>query len=320
MKVWAFNGADDGDKKAIYDSIKNGKSRFGWSQKDEHNLKLKDNWTDCHSRQLFLLEITKGDWIVHINTPELGKCIAGQVISDYDFDEGIQCAWGLDFRHNFSLDSKTIVEFSRTDSNILTSVNLRPRYRFHRVYAVDDFLKSIENVKNNKVELADDETSEEHHLKMRTNEYLKKITRDIHEMHAGKKLEHFIARVMRKIPDVVDVRENGSGWGTDHGADLIITLHSTIGKFDFEHKIIVQVKSYEGQHYDLNSVNQIKVGIEKFQGTAGMLITTGERTPELEKEIATISNKIGHPIHLLCGDDVARFVLENAPDLLFNLQ
>ena len=315
--VWAFNQVDDEDaKRLVYESIKNGKSRFGWSSEDENNLKLKNNWSEHHSRQLFLLEIKKQDWIVHINTPEWGKCIAGQVTSEYDFDEGLQCEWGADFRHHFSIDPKTIIEFERSDPNVLPSVNLYPRQRYHRVYEVKNFLQSIENLKKNSVNLSEDENREEHHLKDRTLPYLQEITRHIHETHKGKKLERFLAKVMREIPGV-EVQENGSRWGTDHGADLIVTLQSSVGPIACEHKIIVQVKSFEGQHYDEDSVDQIKAGIKEYDGAAGLLITTGERTEGLEKKISAVSDKIGRPINSLCGEEVAMFVIQNAPDLLF---
>ena len=319
VTVWAFGGANDVDREKIYDSIKNdGISRFGWSSKDENDLKLKNNWSDNHSRQLFLLQIKQGDWIVHINTPEQGKCIAGIVTSEYDFDEGIKCAHGIDFRHRFSLDPDTVIEFERGDPNVLSSVNLGPRYRYHRVYAVKDFLQSIEDLKSGKYNDAKF-TTQDHQIKDRTKDYFKTLTKDIHEMHKGKKLESFLARVLETIPGVDHVQKNGSGWGTDYGADLIITLHSKIGKFDFEQIVIVQVKSFEGQHYDLGAVDQIKTGIEKFNGTAGMLITTAESTPELEERISQAANEIGCPIHLLCGKDVAKFVVENAPELLFHM-
>ena len=102
MKVWAFNKVDhDEYRENIYSSFKSGVSRFGWSQRDEHNLKG-NQWSDWHSKQLFLLNIKKGDWIVHINTPSQGKCIAGEVLTEYDFDNGFDC-WegGQDFRHFF---------------------------------------------------------------------------------------------------------------------------------------------------------------------------------------------------------------------------
>ncbi len=320
MTIWAFNKADDTKaRELICQSVKNGKSRFGWSQRDEHNLKLKDNWTDRHSKQLFLLQIKKGDWIIHINTPEWGKCIAAQVMSEYDFDNGLACDWGTDFRHCFEIDVNTIVEFNRRDPNVLPSVNLNPRQRYHRIYAVDDFLKSIENLKHNKVNLSDGESKEEYHLKDKTEKYLKEITSHIHEMHKSKNLERFLAKVFRKIPGVEDVNENGFGWGTDYGADLIVTTRSFLGNLEFENIIIVQINSFEGDHYDLSSVDQVKTGVEKYKGTAGMLITTAQRTEALENKIQEISNELSCPIDLLSGEDVAKFVIKNASDLLFKL-
>lgn len=320
MMIWAFNKVDNAkERELVYQSIKSGKSRFGWSQKDEHNLKLKDNWTDWHSKQLFLLQVKQGDWIVHINMPQWGRCIAVQVLSEYDFDDGLQCGWGVDFRHFFNIDVNTIVEFDRRDPNILPSVNLNPRQRYHRIYAVDDFLKSIDNLKNSTVRLSNGESREEYHLKEKTDKYLSEISGLIHEMHKSKNLERFLAKVFRKIPGVINVNENGYGWGTDYGADLIVTMSTALGNLEFENKIIVQVKSFEGSHYDLNAVDQVITGINKFEGTAGMIITTAKKSEELESKVQAASEKIGRPIDLLASDDVAKFVIKNAPELLFKL-
>lgn len=321
--VWAFNQVDDeNSKKLIYESINNDrKSRFGWSSENKHNLKLKDNWSENHPRQQFLLDIKKNDWIVHINTPEWGKCIAGQVISEYDFDEGLEfnSEGNSDFRHNFSLDPDTIIEFSRTDPNVFPSVNLTPRYRFQRIYAVDEFLRSIENLKNKNITLRTNESRELYYMRQKTEKSLEKITKDIQEMNKSKKLEGFLADVIRKIPGVEKVVENGYGWKTDHGADLIVTIESRIGNLQFDNKIIVQIKSYEGNHYDLSAVEQVKNGIKHYDGVAGMIITTAEKTKELEEEIIKVQGEIEKPIDLLCGKEVARFVVKHAPDLLFNL-
>lgn len=320
MTIWAFNKVDDAEERElVYQSIKNGKSRFGWSQLNEHNLKIKDNWTDWHSKQLFLLQVMPGDWIVHVNTPQWGRCIAAQVLSEYDFDEGLQCSWGTDFRHFFEVDINTIIEFDRRDPNILPSVNLNPRKRYHRIYAVDDFFKSVENLNNSTVRLNCGESREEYHLKDKTDKYLFEISNLIHEMHKSKNLERFLAKVFRKIPGVIDVNENGFGWGTDNGADLIVTMTVALGNLEFENKIIVQIKSFEGNHHDLLAVEQVITGIEKYAGTAGMLITTAQKTEELENKIQEASEKIGRPIDLLASNDVAKFVIKHAPELLFKL-
>ena len=223
MVVWAFNWVSDEKskqvpdeaRKLVYKSIKSGKSRFGWSQKDEHDLSKEDNWDllpeeerkEWYSNQRFLLQIKPGDWIVHINTPEWDKCIAAEVASEYDFDDGLQLSDRTDFRHYFNVKIDTIVEFNRKDPNVLPSVNLKPRYRYQRVYAVDDFHQSIENLKSNIVDLDEGESRNEFFLKDKTEEHLSKMSELIHEMYKGKDLEGFLAEVFRKIPGVVDVEE-----------------------------------------------------------------------------------------------------------------
>lgn len=317
--IWAFNQVDDAEaKRKVYASIKNGISRFGWSQEDNHNLKG-DVWSNWHSRQLFLLEIKIGDWIVHINTPSYGKCIAAEVISEYNFDDGLQFNGWVDFRHSFKIDTESIVEFDRIDENILPTVNLRPRYRYHRIYAVTDFLQSIENIKNKNINLNKGESKEIYHLKDKTEKYLVEITKLLHSTHHSKNLERFMASVFRKLPNVINVNENGFGWKTDDGADLIITIKTSIGNLDFDTNVVVQIKSFEGEHYDLTAVEQIENAIAKFGAHAGIIITTAKKTENLEKEVQKISDKINKPIDILAGEDVARFVIKHASDLIFKL-
>lgn len=321
MNIWAFNAAEDqSTRDLLMASLRNGKSRFGWSQDDKHDLRIPDNWTDWHSRQRFLLEIEPGDWIVHINTPTWGRCIAAQVTGNYDFDEGLECDWGIDFRHCIPIDTSSLIEFDRCDPNILPTVNLRPRQRYHRIYAADDFVKSIENLKSNKISLPDGQSPGEFHLIEKTERFLAEISALIQEMNKSKNLERFLAKVFRRIPSVINVHENGFGWGTDFGADLIVTTRTSIEMLDFENTVVVQVKSYSGSIYDLTAVDQIATAIEQYKAAAGMIVTTAEKTEQLEKKIAEASNSLNVPIDLLSGDDLARFVLRNAPDMLFRLE
>lgn len=129
-----------------------------------------------------------------------------------------------------------------------------------------------------------------------------------------------MADVFRVIPGVVEVLENGSpGWRTDHGADLIIDMVTSLGTLEFEQRIVVQVKSYSGRHEQLDAVGQVESGIKEFEATAGLIVTTAERTEALEERIAEVSQDIDRPIELLAGDEVAKFVLRHAPDKLFRL-
>ncbi|KHT51220.1 restriction endonuclease [Vibrio sinaloensis] len=314
MAVWAFSKVDDSTNRSlVFESIRNGKSRFGWSQRDEHNLLL-EQWSDWHSKQQFLLEIQPNDWIVHINTPEWGQCTAVKVVGSYEFDEGVKSTHGTDFRHSIPVDSTTICVFSRRDDNVLPSVNLRPRSRYHRVYEEQDFHQSITNLRNNSVDLSR-ESKGEFYLKEKTKAYLAEITSSIQQMNKSKDLEHYLAKVFRKVEGVVDVKENGSGWGTDHGADLIVTFKN----LNFETKVVVQVKSFEGSHYSLEAVLQIEEAIKVYEANAGIIITTAVSTESLEASVQSLSDKIGKQIDLMAGEDVARFVLKYAPEMVFKV-
>ena len=316
--IWAFNKADDPqDSLLIHKSVLARKSRFGWSSSDENDLSKEENrQIEGNRLQLRLLEVKPGDWIVHRNTPEFPKFIAARVTSEYQFDEGLQCSGRIDFRHCFELDTDTIVEFDRLDANVLPTVHLNQLKRLEEINQVDDFLASIENLKEGAVVLDEGESTEEYHLRAKMDKKLLSVAAElIHETHRRKKLEGFLAKVFMEIPGVETVDEHGKGGGTDHGADLIVTVRDSL---DFVRTIIVQVKSYGWKHYDLHAVEQVKTGIEKFKGDAGMIITTAERTEELEAEIEKISKDINRPITLLAHREVSAFVIKHAPKLLLN--
>src|SRR5690606_13108725 len=132
--IYAFAKIDDKDARLeVYEEIKKGKSRFGmWDQDGS----LREKW---FGKNAFLLRIKKGDWIVHVNMPHYGKCVAVQTIGEYNFDSGLRCSWGTDFNNLIPVDPTSILEFDRHNSNVLASVNLSPRRRAQRVLEVNDF-------------------------------------------------------------------------------------------------------------------------------------------------------------------------------------
>ncbi|WP_417551518.1 restriction endonuclease [Marinomonas fungiae] len=314
MAVWAFSKVDDPvNRSLVFESIRNGKSRFGWSQNDEHNLLL-ETWSEWHSKQLFLLEIKPEDWIVHINTPEWGQCTAVKVSGCYEFDDGIISTHGVDFRHAIPVDVETICVFNRRDDNVLPSVNLRPRSRYHRVYEEQDFHESIANLRDKKVDLSKD-TKGEFYLRGKTEAFLPQITMFIQQMNKSKDLEVFLAKVFRKVEGVVDVKENGSGWCSDNGADLIVTFKN----LNIENKVVVQIKSFEGSHHSLEAVFQIENAINVYEANAGLIITTASTTEALDSAVQTLNEKLNKQIDLMASEDVARFVLKYAPEMVFKV-
>ena len=313
--VWAFNETDVDTKPLLVESLENGKSRFGWSSKDEHNIRNK--WSENHSKQLFLRKIKFGDWVIHINTPNWGECMAAKVISEYQYDEGLEYSYDrVDFRHCFEVDKESLVKFNRKDPNIKPNVNLFPRRRYHKVKNKRGFAESIENILNNEVILKDGQRREDYHLKSETDKFLEAITKKIHKMNRSKEFEKFLYEVFQSIPNV-NPDMNGFGFKSDNGADLLVTVSNSL---DFDQKIIIQAKSYEGHHSSTAVVNDIKRAFEKYEDyDSAIIITTGERTEKLEVAIKNYIEEFGKEIELIAGKEVAQFAIKHAPEKIFNL-
>lgn len=310
-QVYAFaKVSDENERMMVYQAIKEGKSRFGmWDQNE--SLRTKH-----YGKNSFLLRIKKGDWIVHVNSPTNGMCVAVQTTGVYQYDEGLDFPRGRDFHNFIPVDKETIVEFSRNDNNIIPSVNLSPMRRGQRISQVQDFLASLENLKHNRIPNQHDDSRGIIHLKEKIGSgLLPQITKLIHEMNKSKEFERFLHRIFNAMPNTDSVK-NGFGWRTDHGADLIVDFQNPIIGINLKSKLVIQAKSYEGNHFDLNAVDQIVQGIEIYKANGGLIITTANSTQELEDYILRKEDEIGKPIDLIAGSDVAKFVIRYAPELL----
>lgn len=330
MSIWAFNTPNKESLQFVSDSLKQGISRFGWGYIDTADIRVlkpkpwgkmtKDELL-IWSKTSFLSKIKKGDWIVHINVPHWGTVTTGQVIEEYDFEKADNEI--SDFRHYFKLDLKSIIQFDRNSPNVhpLVSRKLKLRGKHWRVYAEKEFFETIENLKNGSVSIQENSTIGVHYLKNELKPFYEKITKIIHNTHPEKKLEYFLADIFENIPNVTEVKVNGSGWGTDYGADIIVKYNSGLEILDLnkEDTLVVQVKSYEGQHWSTDAVDQIKTAIEAFNADGGMIITTAKSTENIEKEIENVSNELEIPISLIAGENVAKFVLKYGKDLLFDI-
>lgn len=317
--IYAFNTC--GEAEAIANSIKTESlSRFGWSYIDSADLTvIKDLvWSEMSEEQVsiwkkthFLLSIKPGDWVVHINTPSYGRCIAAKVVEPYHFDiTGIEG----DYRHCLTVDTDTVIEFDRNDILVHPVISRRLKLQGHkwRIYYEKEFAESIDAL-NNKKDIQPIENKELYHLKNELDAIFTNITGKIHSTHPEKKLEYLMCSIFKNIPNVTEAYVNGSGWGTDHGADIIVKYNSGIDILNLQKQetLVVQVKSFEGEHYDLNCVKQIETAIKKFDANCAMLITTAKSTIELENAINELGERLSNlPIAIMSGGDVAKFILK----------
>ena len=220
------------------------------------------------------------------------------------------------------MDLATIVEFERNDDDVLPIISSRLKLqgRYWTIQYIDEFLQTIQNVNAESLGKKDDESIGVFYFKKDLSPLLKEITIKIQKAHPAGKLESFIAEVFRKIPIVTDVYEHGKhkGWGTDNGVDLIVTYKTgfTFSNLEKEEKLVVQVKSFKGQHSETNAVEQIEDALSEFEATAGLIVTTGDSTNDLERAIELLSARLKRPIGLIAGEDVAKFVLKYCGDLV----
>ena len=323
--VYAYNKPADELIPFIYDSLtKNHISRYLYSYipncdlnrlKDVTWQKMTEDEQKCWSHAHRLLDFKKGDWILHINVPEYGKVTAGRIVGEYTYQENLPSPWA-DGRYTFAVED--VFTFDRNDPRVhpYLSSRLKLQRSLWQIYCVDEFERSLKLLREKTVQ----EVSEKYHLQQDTSIILEELRNKIQANNPGKRLEHFMAEIFRNIPGVTDVKENGSGWGTDYGADLIVSYKAgVISEIETEQILVVQIKSYEGEHWNTEAVNQLKTAIGKFGASMGLIITTGNRTEALEKAFDNLSKEIkGTPIYLMAGSEVAKFVIKYGIDVLLD--
>lgn len=349
MAIWAFKGPSNADYapqeypqviKFLTNSFKDGFARFGWGYTDRADLhkldpkpfaEMDEQERQCWNKANFLLDIQAGDWIVQINLPYWGACLAGQVTEPYSFEQEDNEI--SDYRHMLKIDTSSIVQFERNDDEVLPIISSRLKLqgRKWRIYHEQEFFETLQNCKLGVLGKKEDESVGIFYLKKALSPLLADVTEKIHKTHPASHLEGLIAEVFRKFPKVTNVREHGKhkGWATDNGADLVVTYKSglAISNLEKEETLVVQVKSFSGQHWEVNAVNQIGDAIKEFNANSGMLVTTGESTENLEKAIEELSNRLSKspgegglgkeiPISLIAGQDVAKFVLQHGGELI----
>ena len=312
-------------------SLRNeGISRFGWSYYDSANLKdlEQQSWESMNEKEIetwnkskFLLGIKQGDWVVHINVPYWGACSAAKIDSGYFFEETNNEIG--DFRHCLKIDKNSLIEFERNAEEIhpYISARLKLQGKYWRIFAEKEFLESLNNLKNGTKITNKGDSIGLHFLKDEIKEVFQTLTHKIHKTHPEKKLEYLICELFKNVPNVVETYVNGSGWGTDFGADVVVKYTSGLGILNLQHEetLVIQVKSYEGKHWNTNLVNQIKTAMEKFKAHCGLIITTAKSTKVLEEAVDNLSKEIDKPVALLAGNNVAKFFLKFEKGMLFEL-
>lgn len=322
--IYALKGS--GEWFDILPSLKTGVGRFGWSYIESADLRklkqriddngwdsLSDEEKDCY--QSFLLDFKAGDYVVYINVPERGKCTVAKITGQYQWKFEDQ-----DFNHRFPVDPNSVHVFDRNDASVHPALRSRLKLqgRWWRIYLKDEFNELLELLKKG---VSPAKRSPDANLRFLSNEiqpFLLNITQRIHHTHPNYDLECLLAEVFKKIPGVTDVKwQGGAG---DHGADILVTFDGgmPIPGLEKQSILVVQVKSYEGNHWDTRAIEDIKRAFEHYpEASMGLIISTADSiTTTVEEELDRLREESGNPVAILIGADVAAFLLRYGAKLL----
>lgn len=309
----------------IYDSLKQGEGRFGWSYIETADLRSLrkrfeegDTLTEkeSHCYQPFLLDIEVGDHVVFINVPAYGECTTARVNEKYYWK------WEkTDFSHRFGVDPKTVFTFNRNDSAVhpALSARLKLQGRWWHIYAKDEFQTLLSEHQLGKLGQKASPDDRIIRLAEECRPHLSGVTQAIHHTHPGKQLEELFEVLFTSIPGVKEVKAmRGSA---DKGADLIAVMehvHPITQQITLQ-TCVIQVKSYEGEHSDTRAVKDIRRAfIAHPEATEGLIISTADTSAEvLEKELYELKEELGKPVHLIVGSDVAGLLLKYGQELLY---
>ncbi len=325
MNIYAFRVSDDaGDVLKIHQSLLAGEGRFGWSGDRTADLRqlqasieqhgwesLTSNQRECY--QGFLLLLREGDYVVYINVPKWGECTLARVAGPYEWRYEDN-----DFNHRFPVDPESVAKFDRNDAALVhpaLSRRLKLQGRWWRVYAESEFSMLLQLLRSPTDFEAKKPETNLRYLSRDFRPQLQEIRRCIQHAHPSHDLEDFIALLLRRVPGVADVRRLQGR--ADRGADLLVDLE--FGNMpELRQVLVVQVKSFEGEHGGAEAVDQIAAALEYHSAHMGLIASTADapgETLERALENAASDDSI-RPIGLLIGDDFAEFVLRFGADLL----
>lgn len=338
MKVWAIqapvdNNTDTKEAKELNNfltvSLYNGISRFGWSSAnnaDLNILKLK-NLSNINRVELeywnkakFLLNIKPGDWVVHINLPKKGYCIAAKVVGKYEFDEyETKCR---DYKHILTIDISSLIKFDRNDAAILPKISSQLKLRGSSWMLSDtqSFLESIKNIKLNLAPRKRDSNDKILYLQKSVEPLFTAITEKINCYYPKDKLRFLIATVMEKIPNLFSVEIKYDGTFFLNNGEIYVTtqiINPVTGTIKKE-LLLVLINLYENELFETSIKNQIEEAIDIYKIDAVMIVDINNKTPNLKENLNQLSTEINKPINLLAGNDVTKFIVKHYPEIIFD--
>ena len=330
MTIYAMRVEDDQkvvDK--VFDSLKGGEGRFGWSYVKTADLNklrerierhewdsLNEDEKDCY--QHFLLGLQADDYVVYINVPQWGQCTLAKVTGKYEW------RWeDAEFNHRFPVDPESVRTFDRNGDIVPSPLcaRLKLQGRWWTIYVETEFRRLLESLHEGIKSAPRSSETNLRELSQGIQPLFSKITEKIQHTYPGKSLEPFIEEIFKRLPGVKSVeRKEGKA---DHGADLVVEFEFVpIPGLVQTQTLVVQVKSYTGTQVDTGAVEDIRRAFKYYgehgqRTDMGLIVSTAESAGKgLRDELDKLREESGKPVALLIGANLATFFLRYGGDLL----
>lgn len=198
------------------------------------------------------------------------------------------------------------------------SARLKLQGRYWRIYLQEEFEQLLSAIDSGRLGAVRDAKANLAFLSREIQPLLSGITEKIHHCHPNYDLEGLFADVFRAVPGVKEVKwQGGAG---DHGADTIVVFETglPVTGMQKQETCVVQVKSFEGEHWDTKAVDDIRRAFDHYPEVgSGLIVSTATSATEaLEKSLEELRKDTGKPVSLLIGADVAAFLLRYGRNLL----
>lgn len=321
--IYALKGANQCDVRA---SLSEGEGRFGWSYVETADLRQlrqriqEEGWDSLSQEekncyQSFLLDLQEGDYVVYVNLPSWGRCTVAKVTGSYQWRFA-----NPDFNHRFPVDPASVYEFDRNDAIVHPALRRRLSLqgRWWRIRLQREFESLLDSLRSGILPARRTPEVSMRHLSNELQPHLSDITKVIHHTHPSADLEALLERVFQNVPGVEEVHRQGRAG--DHGADILVTFRAglPISGLENERTAVVQVKSFEGEHWDTQAVEDIRRAFEHHpEASMGLIISTASAsTKMLDEALDKLKEESGKPVALLIGPEVAAFFLRFGAQLL----
>ena len=288
----------------VFDELKAGRARIGWSYDDKLDLRKIKRKLDMRlaldadeasaKRCLgFLTRVEKGDTLLYPHQPARGEFTVVEVTGDYEYSDKDKAISG-DFRSVRSCTFKTSASMSDDSIPSQLCFALKKRGRLYRIYDTEP-LREFLDPEAGATPLE------------RIYRRIRKILPDaIRSQYSQQDLSReFLPMLFERMGYSSDVQEGPS----EAGSDLVVSLDSPLLPESREIRIGVQAFAYEGNVATTElqrKLNQLLDGWEQNKLDYGVLLTTGS-CGEDARNLVTAHNKQtpDRQVRLIDGPELA---------------